>query len=152
MFTSFGPNNSAWSVQAIASFPILSSPLLPQALVSQCFSRLARARLLGPPLLLVHSLVRLRQEFAKRNRALGIELRHANAEGQFVPQFAGIRLLQILLQSTQQDLLCVIRCHLSQHDKFVAAQARNDVGTAEGFFESVRCPDQGQIPFSMPVG
>ena len=54
---------------------------VPEALVSPYLSRIRRARFLSLPLLLVHSFVRLRQEFAKRNRVLGIELRHANAEG-----------------------------------------------------------------------
>jgi hypothetical protein len=56
-------------------------PLLPEVHVSPCFSRIDRTRLLSPPLFLVHGLVRLRQEFAKGNGALGAEPRRANAEG-----------------------------------------------------------------------
>src|SRR4029077_17064870 len=55
--------------------------------------------------LYIHGLVGLRHKFAERNGVLGIKPRHAHADRQVIASFAGISLLEDLLEAAEENFL-----------------------------------------------
>src|SRR5580692_6515723 len=57
------------------------------------------------PLLFVHGLVRLRQEFSEGDGILRVEASRAYAQRKLITSFARIRCLQVLLETPKNDVL-----------------------------------------------
>lgn len=98
-----------------ARFSLLPSRgIEPGAISGRSFSRarsglddsgLALGGFLVVPFLFIHGLVRLRHKFTERNGTLGIKPRHANANRQLVASFAGMGLLERLLEAAEENFL-----------------------------------------------
>lgn len=80
---------------------------------------------------------------------LRIEASGTDAEGKLVAGFANVGFLEIFGEPAKEEFVILGRVFESQNDKFIATDARHDVGATEGAFQGIGGANEGEVSLAM---